>query len=344
MGRTTDRPWDGGYVRKDKRGRETYYIHRRVGGVLYEVSTRCRTSSEAHEQLKKFESDPAGYRPPSVAAAQGEKSTHLTPDNVAAFLRWSLKEKQNSKPYVDAQKKSLAWWMKHLGEADFRTVPTARLVELLDTETGARKWKVATVKVFCSWLVTVRHAMTEQQNPTLGLRVPQSRPEQWKTPKAISQEDFEKVRGELVAEWRDALDVLAGTGWHATELQRFAEGGAVEPHPTKAAKVLACPRTKGGEQLRTEVSDAVAETAKRVRGRGGVDYFHFRDALRAASDAAGVSPPLQPGHMRHSVATWAVNAGASLSAVSSFLGHKSERTTRRFYATHAVAAKVPTLR
>lgn len=343
MGRTTDKPWDGGYVRRDKRGRDTYYIHRRIGGRLYEISTRCRTSSEAHEQLKKFEADPAGYRAPSVAP--GEKHTHLTPDNVAAFLKWSLEEKKNSKPYVEAQRKSLAWWMKHLGEPDFRTVKTTQLVELLDAEPGARKWKVASVKVFCSWLVTVRHALTEQQNPTLGLRVPQSRPEQWKTPKAISREDFEKVRSGLEAEWRDALDVLAGTGWHATELQRFASGGAVEPHPTrKGALVLACPRTKGGEQLRTEVSTEVAKAAKRVRGRGEVDYFKFRDALREASEKSEVDPPLQPGHMRHSVATWAVNAGAPLSAVSSFLGHKSERTTRRFYATHAVAAKVPTLR
>jgi hypothetical protein len=29
--------------------------------------------------------------------------------------------------------------------------------------------------------------------------------------------------------------------------------------------------------------------------------------------------------------------------VSSFLNHKSPRTTRKFYATHAVPAKVPTL-
>lgn len=343
MGRTTDRPWDGGYVRKDKRGRETYYIHRRVGGVLYEISTRCRTSSEAHEQLKRFEADPAGYRPPAISP--GEKHTHLSAANVAAFLKWSLEEKQNSKPYVEAQKKALAWWMKHLGEADFRTVKTARLVELLDAEPGARKWKVASVKVFATWLVTVRHVLTEQQNPTLGLRVPQSRPEQWTTPKAIAREEFEKVRGELEAEWKDALDVLAGTGWHVTELQRFASGGAVEPHPMrKGALVLACPRTKGGEQLRTEVSDEVAQAAKRVRKRGQVDYFKFRDALAVASAKVGVDPALQPGHMRHSVATWAVNAGAPLSAVSSFLGHKSERTTRRFYATHAVAAKVPTLR
>ncbi len=39
----------------------------------------------------------------------------------------------------------------------------------------------------------------------------------------------------------------------------------------------------------------------------------------------------------------AVNAGADPAIVSVLLGHKSPRTTRRFYATHASQAKVPTL-
>jgi len=36
-----------------------------------------------------------------------------------------------------------------------------------------------------------------------------------------------------------------------------------------------------------------------------------------------------------SVATWAVDAGADLGTVATFLGHRSASTTRKFYATHA---------
>jgi integrase len=54
-------------------------------------------------------------------------------------------------------------------------------------------------------------------------------------------------------------------------------------------------------------------------------------------------PVFTPGRLRHSVATWAIEAGADPASLAAFLGHKSPRTTRRFYATHASPPKVPTL-
>jgi integrase len=47
--------------------------------------------------------------------------------------------------------------------------------------------------------------------------------------------------------------------------------------------------------------------------------------------------------LRHSVATLAVNSGASPAAVAAFLNHRSPRTTLRFYATLATPVKVPAL-
>jgi hypothetical protein len=40
----------------------------------------------------------------------------------------------------------------------------------------------------------------------------------------------------------------------------------------------------------------------------------------------------------------AIEKGAAPASVAAFLNHKSPNTTRRFYATHAVPAKIPTLR
>jgi enoyl-CoA hydratase len=37
-------------------------------------------------------------------------------------------------------------------------------------------------------------------------------------------------------------------------------------------------------------------------------------------------------------------AGADIGAVSTFLGHRTLATTKKFYATHAAPAKVPTIR
>jgi integrase len=56
---------------------------------------------------------------------------------------------------------------------------------------------------------------------------------------------------------------------------------------------------------------------------------------------AGI-PSFSAGASRHSIATLAVNSGADPAQVAAYLHHKSPAITRKFYATHASAAKVPT--
>jgi len=336
----TGETWDGGHIRRDSKGRPTYYIRRRIGGVLYEVSTRCHTSRAAHEQLKRFEADPANYRPGNDGAGG---AIVLDVELAAAFLAWS-KAKGNSPKWLSDQRRALAWWSGRLGKGNLRGMPTARLVRELDGARGHRQ-KIATIKALCSWLIRERHTLRMSEDPTAGLSVPQARPAQWTTPKAIGPDAYARAREHLNQPWRDCLDVLAGTGWHFSELSRFVGGGKVETHPMDAAvRVLACPRTKRGEPLRTAVSDPVADAGIRLRDLAEPpDYWAFRRSLRDACNAAGLDEPIRPGHLRHSVATWAINSGAAPEAVAAFLHHQSPRTTQRFYATHAVALKVPTL-
>lgn len=337
------RTWDGGYVRTDSKGRDVYYIRKRVGGKLYDLSTRASSSSAADEQWKRFQANPAAYRPGGDLA--GDLS--LTYETTRAFLTWSRDAKKNTPKWVRDQRRALEWWETKIGAADLRHVHTQDLVDALDGAT-ARKQKIATLKTLCAWLIHERHRLDTKDDPTAGLLVPQARPEQWTNPKTFTRVQFRQVRGQLEQPWRDAADVLAGTGWHSSELERFVSSagerrGAIERHPTETGWVLACPQTKGGEPHRTSVSAGVARAARRLIG-APYDYFEFRKALRVACRAVGLKPSaVQPGTFRHSVATWAVNAGANPAAVAAFLGHKSPQTTRRFYATHAVPAKVPTL-
>jgi len=211
------------------------------------------------------------------------------------------------------------------------------LMAELDGATG-RKQLIATLKAFYAWLRTERHLISTAEDPTYGtLKVPQSTPKQLEQRKAIGRDEYERALTALDGWPRDALEVLGGTGWHFTELERFASGGVIEVHPINGAPVLLCPHTKGGVPLRTQVAQSVADAAARLRARGEVDYFRFRDALKAAGAT------FNPGYLRHSVASWAINAGADPASVAAFLGHKSLATTKRFYATHAVPAIVPTL-
>ncbi|SEU06880.1 tyrosine-type recombinase/integrase [Stigmatella erecta] len=324
------RRWDGGYITPAG----VFVIYKRVCGKLYEVSTRATSSRAANEHLVRFQVSPEGYKPEGEAP---RGALLLDQELGRAFLFWSRDEKGNTVKWVKDQQRALAWWEGRLSGVDLRTLKTSRILTELDGATG-RKQLIATLKTFYAWLRTERHLITTAEDPTFGqVKVPQAQPKQLEKIKAIGREEYERALTALEGWPRDALEVLGGTGWHVTELERFAKTGDIEAHPLSGAPVLVCPQTKGGAPLRTQVSPAVAAAAKRLRDRGGVDYFRFRDALK------GVGATFNPGFLRHSVATWAINAGADPASVAAFLGHKSSATTKRFYATHAVPAKVPTL-
>jgi integrase len=155
---------------------------------------------------------------------------------------------------------------------------------------------------------------------------------------------YTKARKHLSGRYRWALDVLAGTGIHAASLPRFVKDGRFEAYRgtnKKVAGVIVFPEEKDREEHRVAVSAEVLKAAKRLRAEGYLHLGRFAKALERACTKAKVEPHT-PGRYRHAVATWAVNKGADLGAVASFLGHRSPTTTRKFYATHATAAKVPT--
>jgi integrase len=296
------------------------------------------------KQWERFQADPEGYSPSGVKGAL----LVLDSDLARAFLKWSRDGKGNTALWVSKQKRYLAWWAKQLGRRDLRRVTLRDHIRpALDKAIGQRH-RIETLKAFYGWMRKERHMLTAAEDPTYGaLSVPQGRPEQWKTPKVIPRDHHLAAWNATTQPWRDMMTVLAGTGWHATELERFIRGGIVADLPSSAShghgafKVLVCPRRKSGEMQRTAVTEEVADAATHLRARGTYSQVAFYRAVASACDAAGV-PRFSPGRYRHTVATWAIEAGADPAAVAAFLGHKSPSTTRRFYATLAVTPKVPT--
>jgi hypothetical protein len=338
--------WDGGYVRRDAKGRQTFVICKMIKGRVFKVSTRTHTISAALEEWKRFQADPRGYVP---GGSEHKEPIYLDEKLAEDFLTHSRDVDRNSKPWVRKQKGYLAWWAEELGGVDLRRANLAHdILAALKKTKDARNHRIAVLKRLYSYLRTVRHVLSAAEDPTFGtLRVPQSSPEQWKREKAIPKEHYLLAREHLAPHWRNPMDIQAGTGWHTTELRRFAQSGQVERYPKRGgaegvAGVLVCPQTKGGEMLRTAVSEEVQEAAKRLRERGSLSAEKYGLAVKAACKAAGI-PVFTPGRFRHSVATWAINNGADPATVAAFLNHKSPRTTRRFYATHAVPTKIPTL-
>jgi integrase len=346
----------GGRIRIDAKGRPVFVIRKQVGGRRYEVSTRKHTLKAALAEWERFEQDPEGYAPGGSAATE---PIYLDNDLCRDFLAWSLKEKGNTPEWVSKQKTMLAWWMEQLRGVNLRRATLGDHIDpALENATGKRQ-RIEVIRALYGWLRKVgapvpgqkeKRRITAHEDPTYGaLPVPQPRAAQLEKSRVIPRDHYLLAREHLVGPWRDALDVLAGTGWHITELIRFANAGNVEPLPKErlkdgAAGVLVCPRHKLGDVHRTAVSADVLEAGRRLRDRGwpAESKFPFYDAIESACRVAKI-PAFSPGGFRHSVATWAIEAGAPVAAVAAFLGHRSPATTRKFYATHATVPKVPTL-
>jgi integrase len=338
--------WEGGFIRRNARGQKVYVIRRMVNGALFKVSTRCHTETAAVAQLRRFEANPSAYRP------DGDTGERLKVDDdlIDAFLDYSRDVKRNTEQWVGTQRRYLEWWRDVLDGRDLRQLKTPDLVRLLQDARGkpvvADKMKREVIKALASWLRTERHLLTKAADPTLDLKIPQGNSKtRDREDKSFPVGHYLKARKHLTGRYRWALDVLAGTGIHAASLPRFVKDGRFEPYrgtdKKAAAGVIVFPEEKDREEHRVAVSKEVLAAAKRLRSEGYLHLGRFAKALERACIRAKVEPHT-PGRYRHAVATWAVNRGADLGAVASFLGHRSPATTRKFYATHATAAKVPT--
>jgi len=350
---TNDRSerWQGGYVHTGKSGRRTFVIHRMLGGRRYEISTKRSTEPEAYAQLVIFEKNPAAYNPtpdPELVP-EGPPPMYLDSKLIDRYLEFCKGDDVgNSHNWWNMKRRFLEWWLVRLRSVDLRRADLNEHILPPLRDATSRQHRVATIKHLYSWLRDAEHGaglISPAEDPTLEtLKVPQARPQQWGETKAITLKDYKKVRKALKGWPRDALTVLGGTGWHYSELRRFAAAGTIEKLPPgrrgrKGSAVLVTTRKVGGPH-RTEVRPVVVAAAKRIRAKGHLPEFHFAVVLKAASEKLGIEPHLTPGRFRHSVATWAKNHRAPLPEIATFLGHESPRTTQRFYSVHGVPGKV----
>ena len=374
-------PWDGGYVRitgKGAKKRKTFIIHKRVNGRLYEISTRCDNEESATEQWRRFQSNPEAYvpNPPPDLMPQGPEPVYLV-RQLDAYLRYCARNRgtrttSNSENWVESKRRFLEWWDEQLvndaGEPlDLRTIDRKFIFAKLRTKSGkdvpSRPHKIATLKHFFTYLTDDEYGaglIEPRDNPTLGLKVPQRQPQQITVDKVFKEEDFWRLLTSLGPatggrepmpyaegfDWRqDVLLLLAATGWHFTEVRRFAASGRIEGLPEgrgAEGDMALCVRHKNGSEHKTEVSAAVVEIAQRLRAAGHVPEFSLFATLRKLCKELEIEPAIKPGRFRHFVATWAKNKGVVGAMITDFHGHRSERTTFT-YNMRAVPAKVPTI-
>ncbi len=334
-----------------KRGRKpkgpsgpTYYISKMVSSRRYKVSTGADNLKDALHELDRFMADPEGYRPPGERRPGRALPILLNADTASQFLTWSRDEKKNSPKWVHEQKVYLAWWQEVFGSVNLRELSVEQLLEALNG-TKCRAPKIAVIKCLYSFLRKNGfrdadggvHRLAADEDPTLHhLTVPQAKAAQTRRSKVVPKEDFLAALALTEQPYQDALKVLGACGWHTTELERFITDGSVD------GDVLTVPRHKSGHAHRTRVSPEILDAARRLRQNGPVGFWRLVGAVERACKAAGVKV-FTPANLRHCVATWAVEAGATIEQVGDYLGHRDPRTTARFYTTLAVPGRVPTL-
>ena len=341
----------GGRVRIDAKGRPVFIIRRQIDGKRYEVSTRAHTLAAALAQEERFQRNPEAYRP---GGHEGGDPVYLDKTLRKAFLKWSLKVRGNSAAWVAKQDTYLSWWAKRLVGVNLRGLDPRDYIIPAVAKAKSRRARLAVLKAFFAYLRKERHLLKSADDPTLDIPIPQAKPSQWTKSKIIPREHFDLVLEHLSSPWRDALALQAGTGWHTTEIVRFAAEGTIDPAPQHLAQegvagVVVCPLRKSGEMQRTRVGPIPLEAAKKLRAHGSISREWYDRAVRSACKA--VKRPdgevgidiFTPGRLRHSVASWAIEAGADPASVAAFLGHRSPRTTMKFYAVHSAPKKVPTL-
>ncbi|WP_374633960.1 tyrosine-type recombinase/integrase [Ferrovibrio sp.] len=101
---------------------------------------------------------------------------------------------------------------------------------------------------------------------------------------------------------------------------RTRKGRAVVPMNPVLAEALI-------EARRGALSDHVIEWA-------GGPVLSIKKAFRRAAERAGL-PGVTPHTLRHTAATWMVQAGVPIAKVAGYLGHRDSRTTERVYGHHA---------
>lgn len=355
--------WAGGRIRYREDGTRVFYIRRKIKNRPFEVALPAGVSEpQAVEHYNRFLRDPEGFtvfstgtddRPPLFL-----DNTLL--DNYLAYCRQPQGNRPaNSGEWLTRKRNHLRWWAERLvtakGKAlDLRKVPRDLIDVHLDGGTllgkpiapaKCRAHRIRVIKAFYSYLLA-KQKITRAEDATDGLVAPQANAAQTRgVVKVVAQpQDIEAVIAEVGGHWADALVLQAITGCHVTEVRRFAGNGRVDQLSVQQAEegyaaTLVFLHKNGGEH-RVKVPPRGLEAAKRLLEHGLFSRRRYDRKVRDACLKLGVQV-FTPANLRHTLATWAVQAGAPMEAVSSFLGHKSLATTKKFYATFAVSTAVP---
>lgn len=363
----TRETWDGGYIHIRVDGKPLFFIEKRRGKEKFHLSTGCSRREEAQQHWLRFQADPWKYKAEMRSGRPDQYSPlYLTEELAQEFTVWQLKTKGVSRKHAKEVGERLAAWVEDLHGVDLRRSNLRdHITPALNSRKTMRGHRISTIKVFFSWLRKTKHLLISAEDPTLDLPVPKAIPEKRKRRKALTLEHVQTAMDHLGPVHRDMLTVIAATGIHFTELERFVGSPESEIDYRKRETTIAVLvlRHKNRDMVQVAITDPdVLSAAERLRKLGRVprelppgstrDDFACRklprinQAIAWVCERAGV-PVFRLGQMRATVGTWLNERGMTKEQVAAFLHHKDPRTTARFYLDveiPTVAVSPPKLR
>ena len=327
----TEGAWLYGPTWVDTKGKKTYYIRERRGGIPYRYSTRCGTVIAAKKEYDRFCEDPAGYRP-----LGSEAQLLLTDVLIASYVVWCQSaETPPSKQHLREKERLLGWWKGQLTKRPLPSVATGELLKALDGQPNRTK-KIVAIKHLYTYL-RERDLIETGDDPTLEkLRVPQAKVAQDDDDgsKVIDEKDYAATLPHLPSVTADICRLGASLGCHVSETLRFAKAGKVEVRKDGTG-VLGFPH-KNGHYHRVVVDAETLDVAQRLRASKMPSYaIVFRRVRQACLDAGiPAERAWKPGWFRHTFATRAIERGEAVEAIAARLGHDVKTMLKR-YGTRA---------
>lgn len=308
-----------------------------VRGHRYSFTLDVSSDSEAMAELASFLRDPVAYA--GRLGASRSAVAVLGPTLIAEYVA-HLEEKKRTPDWVKWQRACLYWWHRHLGSAPVAGLSIAAVALHLRGRDGrdipgARHRREA-LKAICSWCA--KTGRIEGLSSLSAWPVGTVAPAQWSKPKTIPEKAVEAIAVALPKPWRWAWRLQAATGWHTSEVWRFAASGEMN-----AGAGTCTTRHKSGKPHSTRVPPEVMEAAERLRVAGVGEADHrprlYAEAVKAATRALAF-PDYRAGWLRHTLATAALERGHTPDAVGAFLGHTSGAMVRRVYGITAAPPSV----
>ncbi len=312
---------------------------------------------EAEAELALFLREPSRYIDRVEARQLPEPKVIMAAALVDAFEE-HLAAIGRERRHIVNVRNYLNWWTKKLRGRDLCKVTLQDLRRCLATAARAKRNRIASYKVFCTFLREELAVLPRGSDASLDLHAPVPLPEKARRHKGYSIERVEKFYAAVTA-WdserstrksrqglvqciRDCIILHAKTGMHQTEIDRLSRGGGVITALSGQGDIAGTIHFlhKSGYKHIVSVDQQTLMAARRLQRRGRLPAGNsFVGIMAKAAKDLGV-PPIKFGELRHSFTTWArtsgelvrpMGRGVSVEEVASVLGHTSTRTTRLHY-------------